>query len=60
MVNKKTVASISKKLDRLKKRLADNRDDLRGLIDEYEMLKDDCEEAMHLLDSAADSLSRFL
>lgn len=57
---KKTVATLHKQIEGCKKRIGIERDKLRELVSEVIEIADDCEEAMHDLERAADTLSQYL
>ena len=59
-MDKRTAASIQKKINLAETRIAEERDKLRTLIDEAEALYGSCDDAMGALEDAADSLSQFV
>ena len=55
-----TFKQLLKRIEATKKRVTNQRDALRELIDEATGIADSCDEAIDSLESAADSLSQFL
>ena len=53
-----TMQQILRKIEKMKTKLAKNRDELRELISDLGQLGDDTDEAIALLDDAADALSK--
>jgi predicted nucleic acid-binding Zn-ribbon protein len=58
--SKKTAASLSRQIDACKRRIAAERDKLRELLDEANAIAEDCDEAIHDLEHAVDTLSKYL
>jgi ABC-type transporter Mla subunit MlaD len=52
------LVKLSRKLNRLMLKVANARDELRDAIADIDELGDDCDEAVYLLERAADSLSK--
>lgn len=58
--NKTIASNLARDIDRCKKRIANERDNLRELIDEANAIAEGCDEAISSLESAVDCLSRYL
>lgn len=52
--------ALLRKLERIKNRIAKDRDELRDLIDEVSALESDVSEAAESLEYAADAMSRLV
>lgn len=59
-MDKRTIVSIKRKIERAKVRIGKERDALRDLVDELDSLHDDCSEAFESLEVAVDALSRLV
>lgn len=57
---RKRVLSLQKQLDGCGLRIAKERDRIRDLLDEYESIKDDCDEAIDDIERAVEKLSELL
>jgi hypothetical protein len=57
---KKSVASLHRQILACKAKIAAERDKLRELVSEIDEIGDHCEEAVHDLERAADTLSQYL
>ena len=55
-----TKKQLIRRIEQSKARIAKERDTLRELIDEVEIIEHDADEAVNRLDEAVDALSRFL
>lgn len=57
---KKTIASIRRRIEKCKERIAAERDVLRSLIEDAQEIEECANDAVESLDYAADRLSEFL
>lgn len=57
---KKTPKWFETKINRAKAKIAKDRDELRALLEEANDITETCDEAIEALESAADSLSKYL
>lgn len=60
LINSKKVKKILDQVNAIKTKIADNRDELRDLINELEEIEGDAGDAADSLEYAADALSRLL
>ena len=56
----KTNKSMFARIERAKKAIAKQRDELRSIIEDAETIAESCDEALEALESATDTLSQYL
>lgn len=59
-MNKRELASVHRKLERCKERLAKDRDTLRTLMEEYEEILSVSQDAVDDIEHAVETLSQYL
>lgn len=59
-MNKREIKSWTVKIERQKKRIADERDKLRDMVSELEGVLESCDRAIDHMTDAADALSELL